>query len=113
VGRALTAPAHFHCPLGFRESASPDAWFPRMKALGRSVNAASRRFYTGGYGPVGPGPIGLGLGGFPGTPLLGSSVNNGNLRHSPKCEPLMKLGQSGARWIAFAGIMLRDRSKGQ
>ena len=51
--------------------------------------------------------------GFPRTSLLGFSVNNGNLRHSPKCEPLMKLGQSGARWIAFAGIMLRDRSKGQ
>ena len=36
-----------------------------MKALGSSVNAASSRSYAGGYGPIGPGAIGPGLGGFP------------------------------------------------
>jgi hypothetical protein len=46
-----------------------------MKALGSSVNTASSRSYTGGYGPVELGPIGPGLGGFPGITLLGSSVN--------------------------------------
>ena len=33
----------------------------------------------GGYAPVGAGPIGPGLGGFPRIYLLGFSVNRGNL----------------------------------
>jgi hypothetical protein len=42
----------------------------RTVSLGSSVNSASSRSYAVGYDPAEPGPIGLGLGGFPGTPLL-------------------------------------------
>ena len=45
--------------------------------LGSSVISARSRSYVGGYGPLEPGPIGPGLGGFPGITLLGSSVNRG------------------------------------
>ena len=51
--------------------------FREWKALGSSVNRVRSRSYKGGYAPVGPGPIGPGLGGFPGISLPGSSVNRG------------------------------------
>jgi hypothetical protein len=53
--------------------------FPRMKDVGNSVNSARSRSYAGGYGPVGLGPIGPGLGEFPRRPLLRFSVNRGEL----------------------------------
>ena len=39
------------------------------------MNSARSRSYKGGYGPVGPGSIGPGMGGFPRIGLLGSLVN--------------------------------------
>jgi hypothetical protein len=66
-----------HRKPSFRESHTPEARFPRMEGIGSSVNTASSRSYTGGYGPVEPGPIGPGLGGFPRISLLGFSVDRG------------------------------------
>jgi hypothetical protein len=40
--------------------------------------ASGSRFYAGGTGPVGPGPIGPALGGFLRTNISGSSVNRGH-----------------------------------
>jgi hypothetical protein len=60
-----------------RRRVFPETGLPEMKALGSSVNSARSRSYEGGYGPVGPGPLGPGLRWFPRMFLPGSSVNRG------------------------------------
>jgi hypothetical protein len=53
--------------LSFRESLVPETAFPRMEAVGSSVNTASSRSYGAGVAPHDPGSIGPGLGGLPRT----------------------------------------------
>src|SRR5215208_359443 len=48
--------------------------FPRMKALGSSVNGTRSRSYEAGVAPHDPGSIGPGLGGFPRSPYTGKNT---------------------------------------